>query len=158
MWPGNTSDVKTIKALLERMRELFDIKRFYIVADRGMMNSDNIRFIEDPAHGHFIFWAPPDEKRKRSPRTNSDLRRRYRVVHEEIDKTHGISPLKVKEIYHNGSRYIVCLNDRKSRKDTINRCLVHQRFKRNDKARCKATDRKQGIQKISEGGQRKCEY
>ncbi len=124
MWPGNTSDVKTLKAVLERMRERFDIKRFCIVADRGMMSADNIRFIEDPAHDLFYILGSRMRREKEVREQILTCGGRYRVVHEENDKTHGPSPLKVKEIFHNGSRYIVCLNVRQARKEARDRVSI----------------------------------
>ena len=46
---------------------------------------------------------------------------RYREVHPEGVKSNDPSPLKVKEVLHNGSRYIVCLNTRQARKDALDR-------------------------------------
>jgi transposase len=37
MWPGNTADVKSLLPVVERLRSRFGIKRFCIVADRGMI-------------------------------------------------------------------------------------------------------------------------
>lgn len=42
------------------------------------------------------------------------------VYPEEVPKKDP-SPLKVKQVYHNGQRYIVCLNTRQARKDAQDR-------------------------------------
>jgi hypothetical protein len=46
---------------------------------------------------------------------------RYTEVYPEGFKKKDPSPLKVKQIYHNGQRYIVCLNTRQARKDAKDR-------------------------------------
>jgi len=46
MWPGNTTDVKTLIPVTERMRYRFGIQRFCIVADRGMISKDTVKKLE----------------------------------------------------------------------------------------------------------------
>ena len=38
LWPGNTTDVKTLVPIVDRLRERFSITRICIVADRGMIS------------------------------------------------------------------------------------------------------------------------
>ena len=38
MWPGNTTDVKTLILVTERTRNRFNVGQFCIVADRGMIS------------------------------------------------------------------------------------------------------------------------
>ena len=46
---------------------------------------------------------------------------RYREVFLESKIKKDPSPLKVKEVLHKGNRYIVCLNSRQARKDSLDR-------------------------------------
>ena len=46
MWPGNTTDVKTLVTISEHMRHRFNIQRFCIVADRGMISAENLKYLE----------------------------------------------------------------------------------------------------------------
>jgi len=48
MWPGNTADVKSMIPVVDRVRSRFAIKRFCIVADRGMISNDTMQQLEDP--------------------------------------------------------------------------------------------------------------
>ena len=43
MWPGNTTDVKTLVTISAHMRQRFNIQRFCIVADRGMISAENLK-------------------------------------------------------------------------------------------------------------------
>src|SRR5512135_3349353 len=46
---------------------------------------------------------------------------RYRVVHPPRIKSDDLSPLKVKEVWVEGRRYVVCLNEDEARKDAADR-------------------------------------
>ena len=41
MWPGNTSDVTTLKEIVKRFEKCFGIQNVCIVADRGMISKKN---------------------------------------------------------------------------------------------------------------------
>ena len=43
MWPGNTTDVKTLLPIVEKMQQRFKIEHVCIVADRGMISAETIR-------------------------------------------------------------------------------------------------------------------
>ena len=47
MWPGNTTDVKTLIPVTDRIRERFGISRFCVVADRGMISDNTIKEFEN---------------------------------------------------------------------------------------------------------------
>jgi hypothetical protein len=48
IWPGNTADVKSLLPVVERLRKRSGIKRFCIVADRGMISADTIATLSNP--------------------------------------------------------------------------------------------------------------
>jgi hypothetical protein len=48
MWPGNTADVKTLIPVIERIRKRFQVSRFCIVADRGMISQETLTELENP--------------------------------------------------------------------------------------------------------------
>ena len=43
LWPGNTTDVKTLLPLVERLRKRFAIGQVCVVADRGMLSQHTVR-------------------------------------------------------------------------------------------------------------------
>jgi len=47
MWPGNTTDVKTLLPIVERLRTRFNIGTVCIVADRGMISKDTMRTLDE---------------------------------------------------------------------------------------------------------------
>ena len=46
MWPGNTTDVKTLKVLTKHLQERFGIERMCVVSDRGMISKETIAGLE----------------------------------------------------------------------------------------------------------------
>ncbi len=119
MWPGNTTDVTTIKSVSERIRQRFNIKRFCIVADRGMISATNLNYLE----GNQIPYILGTRMRKDKEVLQQVLTcgGRYREVHPIGSKAKDPSPLKVKEVRHMDRRYIVCLNERQASKDKLTR-------------------------------------
>ena len=51
---------------------------------------------------------------------------RYKEIHTESDFSKAPSPLKIKQVMHNGKRYIVCQNPRQARKDEMARGAIIQ--------------------------------
>ena len=48
MWPGNTTDVKTLVSVAKRLRERFQVPGFCLVADRGMISNETMKKFDDP--------------------------------------------------------------------------------------------------------------
>jgi transposase len=119
MWPGNTTDVTTIVSVSERMKQRFNIKRFCIVADRGMISAGNLEYLE----GNEIPYILGTRMRKDKEVQKQVLTcgGRYQEVHPMGSNAKDPSPLKVKEVWHMGRRYIVCLNERQAGKDKLTR-------------------------------------
>src|SRR4051794_2627799 len=51
LWPGNTTDVKTLIPLVDGPRSRFGIGRVCIVADRGMISLETIEALERDERG-----------------------------------------------------------------------------------------------------------
>jgi transposase len=119
MWPGNSTDVTTIVSVSERMKQRFNIKRFCIVADRGMISAGNLEYLE----GNEIPYILGTRMRKDKEVQKQVLTcgGRYQEVHPMGSNAKDPSPLKVKEVRHMGRRYIVCLNERQAGKDKLTR-------------------------------------
>jgi transposase len=119
MWPGNTTDVQTLIPVTEAIRKRFGINRFCIVGDRGMISAKTIKELE----GRKIAYILGTRMRKVKEIKLEVLSRggRYSEVQPEGKSVKDPSPLKVKQVYHNGKRYIVCVNPRQARKDAADR-------------------------------------
>jgi transposase len=115
MWPGNTTDVRTLLPVVEGMRKRIGIQRFCIVVDRGMINKATVKELEERRISYILGTRLHLVKEIKA----QVLYRggRYTEVYPEGVKSKVLSPLKVKEVVHNEQRYIVCLNTRQARKD-----------------------------------------
>ena len=121
LWPGNTTDVKTLIPVVDRLRSRFGIRQLCIVADRGMISQETIEAREHQERG----WLYILGARMRSQNEVKDevLSRagRYRVVHPKRPESKAPSPLDVKEVWVDERRYIVCRNEDEARKDAADR-------------------------------------
>jgi transposase len=121
MWPGNTTDVKTLLPVAERIRKRFQVARFCLVADRGMISRETLDALDDPKTGlPYILGVRMRNVKEVREEVLSDAGE-YREVHPEGKSSKDPSPLKVKEVEVNGRRYIVCLNSKQARKDKADR-------------------------------------
>ena len=122
IWPGNTTDVKTLIPVTDRIRKRFGINSFCVVADRGMISADTIEELEE-RHIPYILGT----RMRRVNEIKFDVLSRggrYSEVYPEGLTSKDPSPLKVKEILHNEKRYIVCMNTRQARKDAADRQAI----------------------------------
>lgn len=138
LWPGNTTDVKTLIPIVDRLRNRFHIGQVCIVADRGMISQETIKELESEKRG----WKYILGARMRNQKEVRDevLPRggRYRVVQEKGKSSKDPSPLKVKEVMVETRRYIVCLNEDQAKKDAADReaivASLRDQLKRGDKS------------------------
>jgi transposase len=127
MWPGNTADVKTLIPLAERLKKRFHIKRICIVADRGMFHASAIQEFNDK--GFFYILGTRLRKVKRIRHDILIRGGRFKEVYPERSSSKGPAPLKVKEVWQEGKRYIVCLNTKQARKDAAARDAIVEALK-----------------------------
>jgi hypothetical protein len=121
LWPGNTTDVKTLLPVIDRLKQRFHITSICIVADRGMISQDTIAKLQ-VAHrdARYILGA-----RLRAVKEihQQVLARpgRYHEVYGPKLHSKDPSPLKVKEVWVDDRRYIVCHNEDQAQKDAADR-------------------------------------
>lgn len=143
--PRCTKDVFE-EALFERRRDLFthldlvffDTTSICIVADRGMISEETIAQLQaEDRQVHYLLGA---RLRNVKEIYEEVLSRggRYREVRGPREKSTDPSPLKVKEVYVEERRYVVCLNEEQSRKDRADReaivASLREQLKQGDKA------------------------
>jgi len=118
LWPGNTADVKSLVPVVDRMRIRFGITDFCVVADRGMISNETISRLEKRG----IKYILGVRMRRQKIVAGEVLSRagRFEQVRRDDDHTEQ-DPLKVKEVWADDRKYIVCLNDRQARKDAATR-------------------------------------
>jgi transposase len=109
LWPGNTADVTTLIPIVDRLWRRFRIRRVCIVADRGMISKETLTELEDQGRPYIVGARMRAQKEVR----DEVLARagRYRVVRGPREGRADPAPLKVKEVYVDGRRYVVCVNE-----------------------------------------------
>jgi len=121
MWPGNTTDVKTLVPVAQRISKRFQVARFCLVADRGMISKETLKTLDDPKTGlPYILGVRMRKVKEVRKEVLSDTQE-FREIRPEGKSSKDPSPLQVKEVSVNGRRYIVCLNPKQARKDKADR-------------------------------------
>jgi transposase len=136
MWPGNTADVKTLIPVIDRIRNRFHIGRFCVVADRGMISEETMNEL---GQREIPYILGARMRRVKEIRQEVLSRAgRYTEVHSEGPSSKDPAPLKVKEVWVDEHRYIVCLNVKQARKEALDREVIvsalKEQLKKNPKA------------------------
>ncbi len=138
LWPGNTADVTTLIPIVDRLKHRFQIRSICVVADRGMISRETIRQLQAADRDvRYILGA-----RLRSVKEISEvvLRRpgRYHQVHGPKGKSKDPTPLKVKQVWLQDRRYVVCHNEDQAKKDRADReaivAALHDQLRRGAKS------------------------
>ena len=121
MWPGNTADVTTLVPVVKRMRERFRIREITVVADRGMVSQATLEAFEnsDPPV-RYIVGVRMRRQKEVSISVLGSHARWFESVPQR-SKAKDPAPLKVKEVWVEDRRYVVCLNEEERRKDAHDR-------------------------------------
>jgi transposase len=121
MWPGNTADVTTLVPMVKRMRERFRLREITVVADRGMVSQKTLEALEgsDPPVGYIM-----GVRMRRQKEINLSVlgsRTQWLESVPERSNAKDPAPLKIKEVWVENRRYVVCLNEEERRKDAHDR-------------------------------------
>ena len=128
IWPGNTSDMKTMIPVAKRLKKRFGIERICVVADRAMFTAE---IIEDLERRNWLYILGA------KMRTVNEVKKavlsragRYSEVREARKSSKDLAPLKVKEVKIRENketdevverRYVVCYNEDQAKKDAADR-------------------------------------
>jgi len=121
LWPGNTTDVKTLLPVIDRLKQRFHIASICIVADRGMIAARTIAELQ-AAHRdtRYILGARLRAVKEIYQQVLSRPGR-YHEVYGPKQTSKDPSPLKVKEVRVEHRRYVVCHNADQAKKDAADR-------------------------------------
>ena len=121
LWPGNTTDVKTLIPIVDRLKRRFHITSICIVADRGMISAWTINELQ-AAHRdtRYILGARLRAVKEIYEQVLSRPGR-YHEVYGPKQTSKDPSPLKVKEVRVEQRRYVVCHNVDQAKKDAADR-------------------------------------
>jgi len=126
MWPGNTTDVNTLVPVVKRMQKRFGVERACIVADRGMISEETLKWLDGAEEPMPYILGARMRRQKEVGEEVLGRAGRYQVVHPARTQAKDPSPLKVKEVLVDGRRYIVCHNEDQALKDAADREAIVQ--------------------------------
>jgi hypothetical protein len=136
MWPGNTTDVKSLVPVVTRLRQHFGVERVCMVADRGMISAATIAEIQ--ARGGSYILGVRMRRTKEAREEVLSRAGRYREVFPKSPHPKAASPLAVKEVWVDDHRYIVCRNEDQAIKDAHDReaivSALREALQRGDKS------------------------
>ena len=121
MWPGNTTDVTTLKVLTRQLRKRFGIERVCVVSDRGMISAGAIKELETEGI-HYILGV----RMRRNPDITAELLEGgvWHEIHGPRQSQKDLAPLLVKEKTVNGKRYVICENPEEKTTDMEMRAKI----------------------------------
>lgn len=99
--PGNTADVSTLKATVEKLSGKFNIGKTIFVCDRGFISEDNLAHLDEFHYPYIIALKP---------RGNNEARALYQKSLAGFSEDASLKGLRIKEKQQNGFRYILCHN------------------------------------------------
>lgn len=113
VWPGNHADANALLPVVDRLRDRFGVRRVCWVADRGMISAGTIEGL----HERKLEYILGARLRRQREVTKEVLSRagRYQEVAEN---------LRVKEVWVDDRRYVVCHNPQEAAKDAADREAV----------------------------------
>jgi hypothetical protein len=136
IWPGNTTDVRTLVPVADRLQKRFHISRICLVADRGMISKATREQLEERGWLYILGARMHTTKEVREEVLSRGGR--YQEVYAPRQKKSDPSPLKVKEVKVGEHRYVVCLNEDQARKDAADRAAIiaslREKLRQGDKA------------------------
>ncbi|MGL4939758.1 MAG: IS1634 family transposase [Bifidobacterium asteroides] len=113
LWPGNTTDVTTLRPVVERLRQRFGVTRACVVADRGMISAATITELEARGIDYILGVRERTTREVREDVLDDD----GVAVPLTIPRQRGETQLEVKDVILSGRRYVLCRNEEQAQKD-----------------------------------------
>jgi hypothetical protein len=124
LWPGNTTDVKTLLPVVARLQHRFRVRAVCILADRGMISKQTLAALEQAAPPVPYILGARMRRQKEVSDTVLTSQGAWQEVHPARTASTDPAPLQVREVWVEGRRYIVCLNEEERRKDAHDRAAI----------------------------------
>lgn len=119
LWPGNTTDVTTLIPIVDRLTQTFHVDEVCVVADRGMISAQTIDELEARGWTYILGVRMRSSKEARAIAATDEGH--YRTVFPRRTTSHDPAPLRVKQVWRDDRRYIVCFNPDEAEKDRQDR-------------------------------------
>jgi hypothetical protein len=124
LWPGNTTDVKTLRPVVARLQQRFRVRDVCVLADRGMISQDTIGDFEQAEPPVRYILGARMRRQKEVAETVLTSCGAWQEIHPPRSTSKDPAPLQVREVIVEGRRYIVCLNEEERRKDAHDRAAI----------------------------------
>jgi len=121
LWPGNTTDVTTLIPVIDRLKQRFHVESICVVADRGMISRDTIAKLQAVHRSTRYILGARLRAVKEIYEEVLSRPGRYHEVYGPPKTSKDPSPLKVKEVWVDDRRYLVCHNEDQAKKDAADR-------------------------------------
>jgi transposase len=122
LWPGNTTDVTTLIPIVDRLKQTFHVDEVCVVADRGMISAQTIDELE--ARGWTYILGVRMRSSKEAQAIAATDEGHFRTVFPRRTTSHDPAPLRVKQVWRDDRRYIVCFNPDEAEKDRHDRAGI----------------------------------
>ena len=119
LWPGNAADVKSLVLIVERLKTRFPVGEVCLVADRGMISTGTLQQIQERKWKYILGVRMRSSQEAREEVMGRAGR--YQEVYPRNADPKAPSPLKVKEVWVEDRRYLVCQNEDQAQKDRQDR-------------------------------------
>jgi transposase len=119
LWPGNTTDVTTLIPIVDRLKQQFHVDEVCVVADRGMISAQTIDDLE--TRGWFYILGVRMRSSKEAQDVAGTDDGHYHTVFPPRKTPTDHAPLRVKHVWRDDRRYIVCFNPDEATKDQHDR-------------------------------------
>jgi len=119
LWPGNTTDVATLIPIVDRLKQTFHVDEVCVVADRGMISAQTIDELEARGWTYILGVRMRSSKEARAIAATDEGH--YRTVFPRRRASHDPAPLRVKQVWRDDRRYLVCFNPDEAEKDRHDR-------------------------------------
>lgn len=134
LFPGNTSEGKTLIHVIEQMKNRFELDHVILVADRAMFNKDNLAAMEALKVKYVVAakLRSMDKKLKQEILNSTTFR-----MHDVCGEIHWINEFKTKE----QRRLIVSYSSKRAKKDKADRDRILNKLNKKQKdGKLKVTD------------------
>jgi transposase len=122
LWPGHTTDVTTLIPVVDRLRQHFRIDEVCVVADRGMISARTLAELD--ARGWTYILGVRMRSSTEAQAVAATDEGAYQTIFPPRRRSHDPAPLRVKEVWRDDRRYVVCLNPDEAEQDRRDRAAI----------------------------------
>lgn len=124
VWPGNTSDMRTLVPVIQALQKRFRIRRVVFVCDRGMVSEGNLAQIDNAGYRYIVgvkmrgLVEVRDEVLARAGR------------YADVNETLQVKEVWIEdEVTREKRRYVICFNPEEAKKDRADREAIFNKLK-----------------------------